>query len=247
MQQFAQFLTGISRQPSNPDRTKVRRNSFMKGREGVFWRSTNRQSMRKIVLAARRYELQTKEKGKRNGALGHVALEVLDYLANLVDYRTGRLEPSLDTLMAKLHRSRDAIVRALKALRTHGFIDWLRRFIPTGNEGRGPKYHQTSNAYRLILPNKALENLGPYGKKAPTPDDFSHAQEQHAAEIEDMLSSLSREERIDADFGADDPLGQSLKRLSLAMKKRESAKRSESLSKSIIIKKNIKGHASGMT
>tara|TARA_R110002126_G_scaffold96516_1_gene225837 strand:- start:434 stop:1171 length:738 start_codon:yes stop_codon:yes gene_type:complete len=237
MQQFTQFLTGISRKPLNPDRNKVRRGSFMKGHEGVFWHSTKRLDMRKIVLAARRYEIQTKEKGKRNGALGHIALEVLDYLANLVDCHSGRLEPSLDTLMAKLHRSRDAIVRALKALRTHGFIDWLRRVVPTGNKGRGPKFHQTSNAYRISMPQRALKLLGRYGNIAPVSDDLGHAHEQQAADLEDMLTSLSQNERIDLDFGTDDPIGQSLKRLSLAMKERKSAKRFESKSKSISIGK----------
>lgn len=232
MQHIAQFLTTTAARPPNPDRTKVRRSSFAKGREGVFWRSVSRQDVQKIVLAAKRYERQTKAKGQRNGALGHIALEILDYLSKLVDYRTGRLEPSLDYLMAKINRSRDAIVRALKALRTHGFIDWIRRYVPTGEAGYGqPKYHQTSNAYRLSLPQKALKALGRYGQPTPAPDDFSHAQEQNAANVEAMLQSLSREDRIDAEMGADNPLAQALKRMSLAMKERESAKRSESQSK----------------
>ncbi|HRM75333.1 MAG TPA: helix-turn-helix domain-containing protein, partial [Paracoccus sp. (in: a-proteobacteria)] len=61
----------------------------------------------------------------------------MELFANLVDFRTGRLEPAIETLMRMLRRSRDAIVRALKALRSHGFLDWLRRYVPTGNEGRG--------------------------------------------------------------------------------------------------------------
>lgn len=232
MQQLAHFLTTASPRPPNPDRAKIRRRSYAKGREGVFWRPVKRQDMKKIVLAAKRYEIGTKAKGRRNGALGHIAIEILDYLTNLVDYRTGRLEPSLDYLMAKLNRSRDAIVRALKALRTHGFIDWIRRYVPTGAEGYGqPKYQQTSNAYRLSLPQRAIRALGRYGQKAPAPDDFEHGQEEQAASVEDMLQSLSREDRIDVEMGADNPLAQSLKRLSLAMKERESAKRSESQSK----------------
>ena len=104
----------------------------------------------KIVLAARRFELVTRQPGARSGALGFVALEVLDFLANLVDWKTGRLDPSLDYIMGRLKRSRDAIVRALSALRAHGFLDWIRRYVPTGNEGRGPQVRQTSNAYRLF-------------------------------------------------------------------------------------------------
>lgn len=236
MQHIGQLLTGVSHPAPNPDRTKVRRSSRMAGRcEATFWRPVKRQEARQIVLAARRYEISTKQKGKRNGALGHVALEILDYLTNLVDYRTGRLEPSLDYLMEKLCRSRDAIVRALKALRTHGFIDWLRRFVPTGNEGHGqPKYQQTSNAYRLSMPKRALRYLGRYGKKAPLPDDFTHAQETQAATIEAYKDSLSLSEQALFELG-DTPLGQTLARLGKMMENRESAKRSESLSKDSFI------------
>lgn len=236
MKHIAQLLTTTGHRAPNPDRAKVRRHSYARGREGVFWRSVNGKDLKEIVLAARRYERLTKAKGSRNGALGHIAIEILDYMKNLVDYRTGRLEPSLDYLMEKLGRSRDAIVRALKALRTHGFIDWIRRYVPTGAEGYGqPKYQQTSNAYRLSLPQRAKRMLGRYGQSAPIPDDFTQMEEQAEADREDMLSSLSREERLDAEMGADNPLAQSLKRLSLAMKERESAKQPESHSKTNII------------
>lgn len=74
----------------------VRRHSHTAGRcEGMFWRKTDRQQVRRVVLAAEKYELATKQRGQRNGALGGVALEVLRYLSNLIDYRTGRLDPSM--------------------------------------------------------------------------------------------------------------------------------------------------------
>ena len=102
-------------------RVPVRRQSYLCGWcESVFWRKTSRQEVRRILLAAIRYELLLRRKGRRCGPLGSVAIEVLEYFANLVDVRTGRLEPSIDTLMRRLRRSRDAIVRALKNLRTHG-------------------------------------------------------------------------------------------------------------------------------
>jgi hypothetical protein len=62
--------------------------------------------------------------------------------------------------MRKLRRSKDAVVRALQALRAHGFLDWLRRYVPTGQEGRGPQVKQTSNAYRLSMPARAMRLLG---------------------------------------------------------------------------------------
>lgn len=212
----------------------IRRHSYTKGRcEGTFWRRTDRQEVRRIVLSAHRYELVTRQPGARKGALGFVALEVLEYLANLVDFRTGRLDPSLDYLMGKLKRSKDAIVTALQALRAHGFLDWLRRYVPTGNEGRGPRVQQTSNAYRMALPARALRLLGRYARPAPAPDDFVHAQEARAAELEGYKAAMTNAEKARF-LVEDDGLAGTLARLGAAMdarKERESAKRSESLSR----------------
>lgn len=211
----------------------VRRHSRTAGRcEGVFWRRTDRQEVRRIVLAARRYELAGRQPGSRNGPLGGVGIEILEFLANLVDFRTGRLEPSIDTLMRRLKRSRDAIVRALRALRTHGFLDWLRRYVSTGNEGRGPQVQQTSNAYRLSLPARALRLLGRLAQPAPAPDDFTHAQEQRRAAIEAHRENLSLGEL--PLFDVDDPgLAGALARLGKLVQERESAKRTESISRFI--------------
>ncbi|MEX0409793.1 helix-turn-helix domain-containing protein [Aquibium sp. LZ166] len=224
---------GPNRQRGGTPRTgePVRRHSRLAGREGVFWRRTDRQSMRQVVLAAKRYELAGRAAGQRNGPLGSVAIEILELFANLVDFRTGRLEPSIETLMRYLKRSRDAIVRALAALRAHGFVDWLRRYVPTGNEGRGPQVQQTSNAYRLFLPPRAARLLGRMGLPVPVPDDHSHAQEQRAAEIEVYAASLSMAElplfRVE-----DEDLAASLARLGAALdarKQRESVRQTESL------------------
>src|SRR5690606_13753295 len=158
----------------------VRRRSHFKGRsEGRVWQATTRKDVQAILKAAEIYnEAGLREKGERSGPLGSVALDVLRLFVNLIDFRTGRLEPSITTIMDRLGRSRDTIVRALKNLRAHGFIDWLRRYEPTGNEGRGPQVQQTSNAYRLSLPEKARQFLGRFGKAPPPPAD--HGQDQRA-------------------------------------------------------------------
>lgn len=218
--------------------TPVRRQSRAAGRcEGVFWRRTDRQEVRRIVMAARKYELATRQPGARCGALGAIALEVLELFTNLVDFRTGRLDPSLDTLMRMLKRSRDAITRALKALRAHGFLDWLRRYVPTDNKGRGPQVQQTSNAYKLSLPARALRLLGRYGQKPPPPEDFDHARQSRAAAIEAHRQSLPLSELPLFDLG-DGPLAQALARLGAGIqKKRESVKRSESQFSFILMRK----------
>ncbi len=120
------------------DRKPIHRNSRRRGScEGSFWRGTSRQDVQKVLMAARYYDRAKKEPGKRNGPLGGIALEVLALFANLVNFKSGRLDPSLDYITDKLCRSRDAVVRALKSLRDHGFLDWLRRFEPVPNEAAG--------------------------------------------------------------------------------------------------------------
>ena len=208
--------------------TPVRRHSHFKGRsEGRIWRPTNRQEVQKVLLAAKRYELAERQKGERTGPLGSVAIEVLEFFVNLVDFRTGRLEPSLDTIMGKVRRSRDAVVRALKALRAHGFLDWLRRYEPTGNEGRGPQVQQASNAYRLSLPEKALRLLGRFGKTPPPPADHGQDQRAWSEAIDAYKTTLPLDERTQIDAG-DSPLGQALVRMAKNFMKRESDNQTES-------------------
>lgn len=225
-------LTGAGPAGSRRTGEPIRRHSRPAGQcEGVFWRRTSRQEVRQVVMAARRYDLAGRQGGARNGPLGHVAIEVLELLANLVNYRSGRLDPSLDYLMAKLKRSRDAIVRALAALRRHGFLDWLRRFEPTGNEGRGPQVRQVSNAYRLSLPRRALALLGRYFQTPAAPDDHTHAKAQQLAEIAAHRATLSEVDRTRMDVDPDDPLGAALLRFAqarAARAERESARQTES-------------------
>lgn len=209
----------------------IRRRSHLKGREGVFWRPVNRRDLDLILQAAIRYDMTGKQKGQRNGPLGQVGLQVLALLIHKINRKTGQLDPSLDYLMAKLNRSRDAIVRALKALRDHGFLDWLRRYVPTGND-TGPKVQQTSNAYRLSLPERARRLLGWRAGNVPMPDDFAHGRAQRTAERDAYMADLHPVDRALASVD-DEGLAAVLASLGHAIfqrKERESAERSESLS-----------------
>lgn len=146
---FKHITTALTRAAPPP----VRAGSHRLGQcERGWWAPVEKRQLRRVVLAARRYDLTRRAAGKRNGPLGHVGLEILDLLASLCDRRTGRLEPSLTYLCAKLRRSRDAVTRALARLKAHGFLDWLRRYAPVHRDGPGPRVKQASNAYRLSLP-----------------------------------------------------------------------------------------------
>jgi hypothetical protein len=182
-------------------------------------------------LAARRYDLAGRAQGRRNGPLGHVALEVLELLANIVDYRTGRLEPAVAFLTDRLRRSKDAVVRALHALRDHGFLDWLRRYEPTGREGRGPQVRQVSNAYRLVMPPRALRLLGIQGRPAPLPEDVVHTQEAQKQDQDAYRASLPLDE-LAAHEVMDTTLAGLLAQLGRRLTQRESAKREETKTRS---------------
>lgn len=218
--------------------TPVRRRSHFKGRsEGSIWRPTTRKDVQAILKAAEIYnEAGLHEKGERSGPLGSVALDVLRLFVNLIDFRTGRLEPSITTIMDRLGRSRDTIVRALKNLRAHGFIDWLRRYEPTGNEGRGPQVQQVSNAYRLSLPEKARQFLGRFGKAPPPPADHGQDQRAWSEVIDAYRKALPLDERTQLDVG-NTPIGQALVRIAKGLMKRESDNQTESPSSSILYMK----------
>ena len=212
--------------------TPVRRHSHIRGRsEGRIWRPTTRRDVQAILKAAEIYnEAGLREKGERSGPLGSVALDVLRLFVNLIDFRTGRLEPSITTIMDRLGRSRDTIVRALKNLRAHGFIDWLRRYEPTGNEGRGPQVQQASNAYRLSLPEKARQFLGRFGKAPPPPADHGQDQTAWGEAIAAYRKTLPLDELALSEAG-DTALGRALAALGKAIQKRESDNQTESPSR----------------
>ncbi|GGB21676.1 hypothetical protein GCM10011380_09080 [Sphingomonas metalli] len=77
-----------------------------------------------------------------------VDLRVLKALLRFVDFKTGRLFPAIEAIAAKAACHRNSVVAALRRLKHHGFIDWVRRTIKTGNDGEfAPQREQTSNAY----------------------------------------------------------------------------------------------------
>jgi hypothetical protein len=177
----------------------VRRNSYNVGeREHRLWRPVNKREISARLKAAEWYDRQNKEPGARNGALGHIGLEVLRELYRIVDFKSGRLEPAIDTIMQRIKRSRAAVVRALARLKKHGFLDWIRRTEPTENEGQGPQVRQVTNAYWFGLPQFALAFVKRVMGAGPPPDDDVARRATDAAEMESMIEALPMAERMAA-------------------------------------------------
>lgn len=204
--------------------------------EAGFWRRVDKREVWKIVDAAEAYDLANKAPGARKGPLGSIAIKVLKALARFVDYRTGRLDPSLDTIMHHARCSRDSAVRALDALRRHGFVDWLRRFVPaeTAPGEKGPQVKQASNAYRLSLPARAMALLTRHKRApAPVPVDEEERQAEKARQEEDFtgLSGKTDAELLQMTHSIDQVAAASARteiRLRSLRKKRESDYQTES-------------------
>ena len=80
--------------------------------------------------------------------LTRIDVTVLEALLAKIDFATGALFPSYDTIAAWAVCSRNAAIEAVKRLKARGFVDWVRRSIRTNNEGEfAPQREQTSNAY----------------------------------------------------------------------------------------------------
>ena len=97
-------------------------------------------------------------------AIRKIDVTILAALIARVDFATGRLFPSLDTIAADSGCHRNSVIDALKRLRRHGFVQWVRRSIATGNEGQfAPQREQTSNAYffdhRASMPGRVWQRF----------------------------------------------------------------------------------------
>lgn len=139
----------------------VRRNSYdVEDRRAQVFRpigdGTKHGAMRwrdKYLQLAEEYDWATKKKGERH-ALGANALRVLKALLWLpgLDFKTGRLEPAITTIMKQTRFARATVVAALRRLKEHGFLSWVRRTERTGAEpGEGPAVKQATNAYFFDL------------------------------------------------------------------------------------------------
>jgi hypothetical protein len=133
----------------------------------IFWEKTakNENALKFFDVFAKtvvRYSSHIRKAGKQL-PISMNAKAVLEALFSVMDGKTGRCDPCLDTIAKRCDLSRRTVVRQLHALREAGIINWVRRTIKTGNaKGAGPQRQQTSNAYfidMLKLPIEILRTL----------------------------------------------------------------------------------------
>lgn len=142
-------LAGRSR---GPDR-RVRRNSYdVDDHRARVWRPVNGGTKLAglrwkdtVISVAREYDLVGKQKG-RMAPLGPHTREVLAALLECIDFPTGRLDPSYAKLMAMTGFAKSTISSAIRRLRAHKFLDWIRRSRVVDTKD-GLARRQTSNAF----------------------------------------------------------------------------------------------------
>lgn len=144
-------------------------------------------------------------------ALTAGAVRVYEEICTLARLNSGRVFPSYDYLAEATALGRATVARALHALEAAGFLIRQRRFKRRAAEGPGPRYEQTSNAYRPTLPARVLGLLPRWLRPAPLPDDVVQHAADRAEEQVAMHAQFSCRELAHATVGG--ALGRVLARL----------------------------------
>lgn len=100
---------------------------------------------------ARRFDRQTHQSGRHGGVIGRTALIVLHTLLfEFLNYRTGQLDPSYDSIARRSGVCRRAVASALRRLKALGVLNWLRR-CSEGRDAQGRfTLTQDTNAYAVL-------------------------------------------------------------------------------------------------
>nr|WP_245843137.1 helix-turn-helix domain-containing protein [Sphingomonas laterariae] len=176
---------------------------------------------RRLKRAARAEGRALSASERAMAALTAGAVRVYEEIVTLARLNRGRVFPSYDWLAAATALGRATVARALIALEAAGFLVRQRRFRRIAGDGAGPRYEQTSNAYRPTLPARLLGHLPRWLRPAPLPDDAVQRAAERAEEQAAMLERLSSEDLARATTGG--ALGRVLARLGAALDARSDA------------------------
>lgn len=220
----------VRRGAPHPTGAPVRRDSIEAGSfEELFFAvpakgETDRllRTARAALDAGRRLKRAAREEGRilsaserAMAALTAGAVRVYEEICTLARLNAGRVFPSYDRLAEATALGRATIARALAILEHAGFLVRQRRFKRVEGEGPGPRYEQTSNAYRPILPGRLLSQLPHWLRPAPVPDDALQRIADRAEDVEAMHATLSCRDLARATAGG--ALGRILAKLGAAI------------------------------
>lgn len=192
----------------------------------VRFAAMSRKEAANLRHAARHWNCNTHRKGRHSGVIGRTALDVYEALAlDFQNFRTGRLDPSLDAIAYKAGCCRRSVRNALARLRDLGMITWQRRCEEYRDESGRFRLRQRTNAYRLLPPSQWRGYREPPAPPPPSPDTLG-APERVPDPIEAAVAELTRGQRKAAlaALAADprDPLAAALAAFGQAIDERES-------------------------
>ena len=225
---FGEIAFSIAADKATRSFQPVRRNSYYANdpRATAVWQPIGRSNQEARVIigirmhAAQSYDRKHKQKGQRNGPLGSIGIDVLRELYRMVDYRTGRLDPSIATICDRTRRSKQAVVDAMQRLQEHGFLVRVRRAEAIEGVHRGPQVRQITNAYGFSLPECVAEEVDRKLSGASIPDCELSRREAQEEAIEGMLSEADPEQYLEYLFANDnDELVNGLLRLEAGLPK----------------------------
>ncbi|MFS0851463.1 helix-turn-helix domain-containing protein [Novosphingobium panipatense] len=156
------------------------------------------------------------------------AVRVFEEICTLARLNAGQVFPSYNRLAEATALGRSTVARALTALERAGFLVRQRRFKRV--EGEGPRYAQTSNAYRPMAPQRLLRLLPRWMTPAPIPDDAAHHKAEQIEQLAQMQRSLTCRELAETVVGG--ALGRVLAKLGAAIDRRDMAPQRESQNQS---------------
>lgn len=151
------------------------------------------------------------------------SVRVFEEILTLSRLNKGRIFPSYDYLAAATSLGRATVARALRILEGIGFLVRQRRFKRVESDGPGPRYAQTSNVYRALLPKIVHDHLPRWMRPAPLPDDVVQREADRIEDTAQMLARLTMREQLDATIGG--PLAKVLARLDAAIVRHEQVDR----------------------
>lgn len=129
---------------------------------------------RERIAAFRRHATEIRIPGRRRGCSGTysaIAGDVLDYLMSFA-VQTGRIFPSYEEIAKACGCAYRTAVRVIHQLKRGGWLGWERRFVRVGKPGSAePQVEQTSNFYRLYVPNVASALMKAWRDRRPPPPD----------------------------------------------------------------------------
>ena len=226
--------TGARSGAPHPTGAAVRRDSVEAGTfEHVFFVAPAKGETDRLLRAARRIldaGRQLRGEARRGDriltpaerlltTLTAASVRVFEEILTLARLNRGRVFPSYDYLTEATSLGRATVARGLRILESIGFLVRQRRFKRIEGDGPGPRYEQTSNAYRAFLPKIVQAYLPRWMRSAPVPDDALQHEADRQEETEYMLSRLPLYEQARA--MVDGSLGKVLSRLGAAIEKQE--------------------------